>query len=425
MTRNLAHQTTPQPSDEQRLVSAVTPLESEPTLPLREEDSNLEEGEADEALVEADLSEEEADRLAALEGTAALWERYQTSRSAELSALLVNKYLPFVTYLAERAQAHLSYCVELGDLIQDGTLGLLDAMESYQPELKIKFETFAGRRIKGAMLDGVRAMDWVPRLDRQRSGTYNAARAHLEMESGREPTQEEIAARLNLPQEDFEKARAAAKHAVNHKHAGDFRRPRGNGGSADEEPLSLDDVRLPIDRAQRATSLEKQELFRELTRGISAQQRDILNLYLYEEVSLKEIGEIMDLGESRVSQLFTQTLRLMTEKFSHARELPRGNILRELVEEFGDVRGVGKAEGEALSTIALELLGRLNSDGPVKFELTGGKESFSDGDDGGRFERLIRQISANQPTTKTAPPPTPATPNDSGFTFFDGPATDE
>lgn len=378
--------------------------------------------EAEAPIVEADLTEEEAAELASVEGVADLWAQYQVTPSADLSRKLVDKYLPFVRSMGQRFNGHLPNCVDVDDLVQDGTLGLLDAIDAYEPERGIKFETFSGRRIKGAMLDGLRGMDWVARLDRQRSGTFNAARNQLVQETGRAPTDEELAAKLEMSPEAFNTHRLAARNAVNHRHAGDFR-PRFKSGDAEEEPLSLDSALAPRSHAGITVPQELAEIVVELVRGLDQQPRDILNLYLYEELSLKEIGEFLDLSESRVSQLFTQTLQFIAERISAGRFLPHGTVLRELIEEYGDIKGIGgTGAGDALPQGVIELLRVANAAAPVQFQLTGGKEGFAAEDRPEGFDKLVKRIADRQAATRTPPP---ATSDNSGFTFFDGPAQEE
>lgn len=394
----------PEPS-----VSSLEPQDGEPSV---------EEGEG--PIVEAELDEEEAAQLEVVQGAADIWHQYQSNPTAQTSAKLVDRYLPFVRYLASRTSSHLPNSVDEDDLIQDGTIGLLDAIDAYDPGLGVKFETFAARRIKGAMLDGIREMDWVARLDRKRSSVYNGARERLAKQDGRAPTEEEIATELKMSAKDFEIHRLASRSAHNHRHAGDFR-PRGKGADSDEEPLSLDTAIVPRSWDEVAASGEMGEIIAELSRGLPPEKRDILNLYLYEDLPLKEIGDFMGLSESRISQIFTEILQFLTERAAQGKFAGRGSVLRELVDEYGEVRGIGGAgEGAALPARVVAILQLANQQAPVQFQLSQEGEGFVAEERAGGFEKLVEKIAQRQEGERAKRTPLPAD-QDSGFTFFDGP----
>src|SRR5512147_1473202 len=135
----------------------------------------------------------------------ALWTEYKRTRERALRNRLMENYLPLVRYTAERIAAKLPSEVDTEDLVSAGLFGLLDAIEAFDLDRGVKFETYCSPRIRGAILDELRSMDWVPRLVRNRSQKIDGASKQLEMELGRAPTQDEIAKRLQVPMAELEK----------------------------------------------------------------------------------------------------------------------------------------------------------------------------------------------------------------------------
>src|SRR6478609_11673608 len=134
-----------------------------------------------------------------------VWRAFKKAKSEELRNLLMMEYLPMVKYNAERIYSKLPDEVELDDLMQAGIFGLKDAIESFDLDRGVKFETYCAPRIRGAILDELRSMDWVPRLVRSRAHKLDTASKQLEVELGRSPTNEEVAKRLKVPMAEFEK----------------------------------------------------------------------------------------------------------------------------------------------------------------------------------------------------------------------------
>src|SRR3984957_10431201 len=140
------------------------------------------------------------------EDIAELWKTYKKDQTnQELRNILIERYLPLVRYNAERVWAKLPEGVDLNDLISAGVFGLMDAIDAFDLGRGVKFETYCVPRIRGAMLDELRTMDWVPRLVRSKHTKMEEARKSLEAQHGRPPTDAELAERLGLPQEEYEK----------------------------------------------------------------------------------------------------------------------------------------------------------------------------------------------------------------------------
>ena len=231
-----------------------------------------------------------------------IWADYTRTRSDALRNALIEKYLPIVRYSAERIHAKLPDEVELDDLISVGVFGLMDAIAAFDPERGIKFETYCAPRIRGAILDELRSMDWVPRLVRSRANKLTAASRQLEAELGRTPTGEEMARRLSVPAAEYERmakdANAIGIVSLSRKLF------EGEGGQDVTEVDVLEDRHAldPIRETQR------RDLKRLIETGLSRAERLIVILYYFEEMTMKEVGAALDLSESRVSQMHSSIL---------------------------------------------------------------------------------------------------------------------
>lgn len=226
-----------------------------------------------------------------------VWRDYRAEPAVELRNRLVENYLPLVKYNAERIWSRLPEGVDLDDLISAGVFGLMDAIEAFDLNRGVKFETYCVPRIRGAMLDELRTMDWVPRLVRSKATKLEEARKALEAELGRPPRTDEMAARLGVSLEEMDKmlgdATAVSLVSLNKKWY---------------ETDSYKDVReidiLEDKKAEDPTHrLQNRDLMRLVTRGLNRNERLIIILYYYEDMTMKEIGATLDLSESRVSQM--------------------------------------------------------------------------------------------------------------------------
>ncbi len=227
-----------------------------------------------------------------------LWIRYKEDASnVEIRNQLIERYYPLVRVNAERIWSRLPDGVELGDLIHAGVFGLVDAIRGYDLDRGVKFETFCVPRIRGAMLDELRSMDWVPRPVRAKSTKLNKAIRELEVRYGRKPTHSELAQQMEMSIAEVEKI-LTDTNAVNLV-------------SLDKkwyETDSYKDVReidvLADKKGEDPTRrIQKSDIMRLVTRGLTRNERLIIILYYYEELTMKEIGATLDLSESRVSQM--------------------------------------------------------------------------------------------------------------------------
>ncbi|HUG20089.1 MAG TPA: FliA/WhiG family RNA polymerase sigma factor [Planctomycetaceae bacterium] len=246
--------------------------------------------------------------------TAQLWANFKKDQTnQDLRNRLIEKYLPLVRYNAERVWAKLPDGVDMNDLMSAGVFGLMDAIEAFDLERGVKFETYCVPRIRGAMLDELRTMDWVPRLVRSKASKVEAARKQVEAEVGRPPLPTEIAAKLSLTLDEFEKMRADAS-AVN----------LVSLNKKWYETDSYKDVReidiLEDARGEDPTgSIQKLDLMKLVTKGLNRNERLIIILYYYEELTMKEIGTTLGLSESRVSQMHSSIVGRLKEHLGQRR----------------------------------------------------------------------------------------------------------
>jgi len=250
-----------------------------------------------------------------------VWREYQKARSVELRNQLIETYLPLVKYNAERVWAKLPNEVELDDLISSGILGLVDAIEAFDLDRGVKFSTYCSQRICGAILDELRERDWVPRIVRNRMRRVERSVKSLQAELGRPPTRAELAGKMKLPPEEFERV-------INDTNISSFislSRPRNESdGHKDLREIDvLEDTRArdPI------MDMHKKDIKELIMRGLSRAERLIVLLYYYEEMTMKEIGRTLDLSESRVSQMHSAIVKrlrqhLMSRRKDFDAELP-------------------------------------------------------------------------------------------------------
>ena len=243
-----------------------------------------------------------------------LWVEFKKDLSnQELRNRLVEIYLPLVKYNGERIWSRLPDGVELDDLISAGVFGLMDAIDAFDLSRGVKFETYCVPRIRGAMLDELRTMDWVPRLVRSKASKLNEAMKNLEARLGRQPSDRELAEELGITVAELEKmildANAVNLISLNKKWY---------------ETDSYKDVReidiLEDKKGEDPTKrIQKSDLMRLVTKGLNRNERLIIILYYYEELTMKEIGATLDLSESRVSQMHSSIVQRLQSQLARRR----------------------------------------------------------------------------------------------------------
>jgi RNA polymerase sigma factor FliA len=235
-----------------------------------------------------------------------LWRRYKDDRDEKARERLVLAYAPLVKYVAGRMSSGLPSHVEESDLISYGLLGLISAIERFEPEREIKFETFAITRIKGSIIDELRSLDWVPRSVRTKARAIEKANAKLEHRLHRAPTDQEMAKELGVEIEDFQDSlvRISNSSVVALDELWTV-----SDSSGDQVSL-LDTIQDP-QAADPATEMDTTEMKDRLADAIARlpeREKLVVALYYYENLTLREIGEVLGVTESRVSQLHTKAV---------------------------------------------------------------------------------------------------------------------
>jgi RNA polymerase sigma factor for flagellar operon FliA len=245
-----------------------------------------------------------------------IWISYRKKPTEELRNKLLENYLHLVKYNAERVHTKLPDEVDVEDLMQAGIFGLMDAIDAFDLERGVKFETYCAPRIRGAILDELRSMDWVPRLVRSRSSQVDQARKALQRKLGRKPTEEEVASKLKLSQEEYSKIRKDAGAVGVVSLSRKWFETDSNKDVREIDVLEDPKQVNPFAVAQR------DDLKDLVTKGLSRAERLIVILYYYEQMTMKEIGITLDLSESRVSQMHSSILaRLKAQLQTRTREL--------------------------------------------------------------------------------------------------------
>jgi RNA polymerase sigma factor for flagellar operon FliA len=235
-----------------------------------------------------------------------LWRVYKGTAEPRAREQLVLAYSPLVKYVAGRMSTGLPAHVEEADLISYGLLGLISAIERFDPEREIKFETFAITRIKGSIIDELRSLDWVPRSVRAKARQIEKANALLEHRLQRAPTDAEVAAELDMTIEEFQDAltRISNSSVVALDELWTL-----SDASGDQVSL-LDTIQDPdaIDPAQAMDATETKDRLADAIARLPEREKLVVALYYYENLTLREIGEVLGVTESRVSQLHTKAV---------------------------------------------------------------------------------------------------------------------
>ena len=246
--------------------------------------------------------------MAKLDETGVLWQQYQVTRDRAVRDRLILTYAPLVKFVAGRLGAGLPAHVEEGDLVSYGLLGLIGAIERFDPAREIKFETYAIARIKGAIIDELRALDWVPRSVRARARDIERAIADLERQLRRAPTDDEICTKLGLTQDELDGSLTEISRSS--IAALDELWTVSAGGDQVALIDTIEDQEGPEPQAALAKT-ELREALGDAIARLPEREKLVVTLYYYEELTLREIGEVLGVTESRVSQLHTKAILRM------------------------------------------------------------------------------------------------------------------
>ena len=244
----------------------------------------------------------------------ALWAEYKSSRDRALRDRLILTYAPLVKYVAGRLGSGLPAHVDDDDLVSYGLLGLIRAIERFDPDRDIKFETYAIARIRGSIIDELRSMDWVPRSIRARARDIERAIAELERKLMRAPNDEEIAAKLGITEDELQDALLEISRSSIAALDELWTSSSGTGESVSLIETVEDVQAEQPQRAMAAT--EMREVLTEAIARLPEREKLVITLYYYEELTLREIGEVLGVTESRVSQLHTKAILRLKARLS-------------------------------------------------------------------------------------------------------------
>ena len=237
--------------------------------------------------------------------TQALWAAFRRTGDQAVRDRLILTYAPLVKYVAGRLGAGLPAHVDESDLVSYGLIGLIGAIERFEPAREIKFETFAISRIRGAIIDELRSLDWVPRSVRARAREIERAIGQLEAQLHRAPTDEEIAKKLDISGDELEESldEISRSSIV----ALDELWTVSNTGDQVSLIDTIEDTGV-VDPQRNLTDAELREAIAEAIASLPEREKIVVTLYYYEELTLREIGNVLDVTESRVSQLHTKAI---------------------------------------------------------------------------------------------------------------------
>ena len=248
-----------------------------------------------------------------------LWKKYGESHDQKLRNYFIEKYAPLVKYVAGRVAMNVPGSVEFNDLVSYGILGLIDAIDKFDPNRDIKFKTYAVTRIRGSIFDELRSIDWLPRSVRQRAKEIERAIVDLEAKLGRSAKDDEIAEALGISIKEFHDQLSRVSGNVLISMDENWLM---NDGS-DNAPMSIEETLESSDSYNPDVVAEKDEIKKYIAKALielPEREKQVLILYYYEGLTLKEIGTILDVTESRVSQLHTKAVFRLRGKLEKIKE---------------------------------------------------------------------------------------------------------
>ena len=245
-------------------------------------------------------------------GKKKLWEEYDKTKTPELREKIILEYAPLVKLVAGRLSMYLGYNVEYEDLVSYGIFGLIDAIDKFDSLKDVKFETYASLRIRGAILDQIRKMDWIPRTIRQKQKKIDAAIKEIEAKYGRSATDEEIAESLGISNDEYVDWQSQMK-VTNVVSLNEFLE-QGSEVPSDNDYNRSSQFDGPEEVIERD---ELKRILAEALELLTEKEQKVILLYYYEDLTLKEISSILEVSESRISQLHTRALQKMKTKLGN------------------------------------------------------------------------------------------------------------
>lgn len=246
-----------------------------------------------------------------------LWVEFKKTRSPALRDAFIRQYMPLVKYVAGKVSVGMPNSVEFDDLVGFGQFGLLDAINKFDPEKNVKFKTYAVTRIRGAIFDELRQLDWVPRSIRQKSKEIEEAIFRLESNLGRPATDAEVADSMGISEDEFQKAvmkvSGTSVLSLNDVWYSGDDSDRVSIGDTIEAPSSLNPDVI----------VEREEIRRVIIEAINdlpEKEKKVLVMYYHEDMTFREIGHVLEVSESRISQLHTKANLRLRAKLTNARK---------------------------------------------------------------------------------------------------------
>ncbi len=233
-----------------------------------------------------------------------LWQEYEKNQDPSIREQLIMEYVPLVKVVAGRVNMYLGYAVEYEDLVSYGIFGLIDAIDKFNYMKGNKFETYASLRIRGSILDQIRKLDWIPRSVRQKQKQIESAIASIQAGTGKQATDEEIAKALEIDLDEYYNWQGQVTSLSSLDEyldmGNDYHGTESKNGVSSEPEAAFEKKELKEKLAQAFESLKENE-------------KKVISLYYYEELTIKEISSILELSESRISQIHTKALMHMKQ----------------------------------------------------------------------------------------------------------------
>lgn len=241
-----------------------------------------------------------------------LLEEYAKTKSPEAREKIILEFAPLVKVVAGRLSMYLGYNVEYEDLVSYGIFGLIDAIDKFDCFKEVKFETYASLRIRGAILDQIRKMDWIPRTIRQKRKKIEGVIKEIEQNTGRAATDGEIAVGLGISEDEYLEWQSQMK--ITGLVSLNEYMEQGNDVTQEYGRTAASHFEAPEERVEKE---ELAKILGEALELLTEKERKVITLYYYEELTLKEISNILEVTESRVSQLHTRALQKMKVKMGN------------------------------------------------------------------------------------------------------------
>jgi len=236
-----------------------------------------------------------------------MWADYERTKRSDIREKIILEYAPLVKVVAGRLSMYLGYNVEYEDLVSYGIFGLIDAIDKFDSMKEVKFETYASLRIRGAILDQIRKMDWIPRTIRQKQKKIDAVMRQVEAQKGRPATDEEIAKALGISESEYmdwlSQMKITGVISLN-----EYLEQGSEIPSEREASRHFDSPEKVVEEGELA------QMLRDSLSVLTERERRVIELYYYEDLTLKEISHVLGVTESRISQLHTRALQKMKGK---------------------------------------------------------------------------------------------------------------